>query len=92
MPDTHYDYLKPILGDELFAQFAEKMAHAQAEPRAAGLRGPASRHAPWLGAAQAGQPGFRGELLPVRGAPAEGDYVTWRLMNDRAGRAPALTC
>ena len=31
MPDTpNYDYLKPVLGEELFGQFAEKMAAAQA--------------------------------------------------------------
>ena len=30
MPDTpNYDYLKPVLGEELFGQFAEKMAAAQ---------------------------------------------------------------
>ncbi len=30
MSDTpNYDYLKPILGEELFGQFAEKMAAAQ---------------------------------------------------------------
>ena len=30
MSDTpNYDYLKPVLGEELFGQFAEKMAAAQ---------------------------------------------------------------
>ena len=30
MPDTpNYDYLKPVLGEELFGQFAEKMAAAE---------------------------------------------------------------
>lgn len=30
MPDTpNYDYLKPVLGEEIFGQFAEKMAAAQ---------------------------------------------------------------